>query len=235
MLDQNFWEKYFIVYDILNISIPYQELMKDLKSELNLDLDDVFLDVGSGTGNFMISIDGKCRKLTGIDYSKEGIKIHKSKNPNADVILCDIKERLPFNGNNFSKVISNNVIYTLNVDQQRQILREIYRILKPNGKFVISNVIKNFSPFKIYWYHLKKSFETKGFLDTVYLIFQMIYPTIKMFYYNALIRRNTSANDYHFFSSEEQKKSLLDAGFKNISETKYSYADQAIINSAYKL
>ena len=41
MLDQKFWAKYFKVYDILNIVIPYQELLSELERELDLNNDDV--------------------------------------------------------------------------------------------------------------------------------------------------------------------------------------------------
>ena len=50
-LDEKFWEKYFKVYDVLNVVIPYKELMAELEKELDLKQDDVVLDVGSGTGN----------------------------------------------------------------------------------------------------------------------------------------------------------------------------------------
>jgi len=65
MLDQKFWAKYFKVYDILNIVIPYQELLSELERELDLNNDDVVLDVGSGTGNLMFRIKGRCKKIIG--------------------------------------------------------------------------------------------------------------------------------------------------------------------------
>ena len=36
MLDEKFWAKYFKVYDVLNLCIPYQELMAELEKELDL-------------------------------------------------------------------------------------------------------------------------------------------------------------------------------------------------------
>ena len=74
MLAQKFWEKYFKVYDVLNIVIPYQELMAELGKELDLNHEDVVLDVGSGTGNFMERIKGKCKKVIGSDFSEAGIE-----------------------------------------------------------------------------------------------------------------------------------------------------------------
>jgi len=33
MLDNRFWGKYFGVYDVLNMVIPYQKLLKELRKE----------------------------------------------------------------------------------------------------------------------------------------------------------------------------------------------------------
>src|SRR3989344_8882770 len=124
-LDEKFWERYFGVYDILNIVIPYQELMAELEKELDLKQEDVVLDVGSGTGNLMIRIKNKCKKAIGLDFSGAGIKIHKNKDLLAEVILCDITQKFPFPDNYFSKIVSSNTIYTLNREQQRNALSEI--------------------------------------------------------------------------------------------------------------
>ncbi|MEK7664836.1 MAG: class I SAM-dependent methyltransferase [Patescibacteria group bacterium] len=79
MLDQKFWEEYFKVYDVLNIVVPYQELMTALENEFDLSHDDIVLDVGSGTGNLMIKINGKCKRAIGLDFSEAGINIKNGK------------------------------------------------------------------------------------------------------------------------------------------------------------
>jgi len=33
MLGNNFWKRYFKVYDVLNLAIPYQELLKEIVRE----------------------------------------------------------------------------------------------------------------------------------------------------------------------------------------------------------
>lgn len=233
MLDQKFWEKYFKVYDVLNIVIPYQELLAELEKELDLNREDVVLDVGSGTGNLMMRLKGKCKKIVGLDFSEEGIKIHKNKDLNAEAILCDITKEIPFPDNYFSKIVSNNVIYTLNSENQKKALSEIYRVLKPGGKLVISNVKKGFSPVKIYSDHISKSIKKLGLAKTVALFFKLAVPTIKMFFYNARIK-NSGATQYNFFNTGEQKKILEKSGFINVSKEKTVYSDQAIMNSCYK-
>ncbi|OGZ64220.1 MAG: hypothetical protein A2812_03410 [Candidatus Staskawiczbacteria bacterium RIFCSPHIGHO2_01_FULL_36_16] len=235
MLDQKFWAKYFKVYDILNIVIPYQELMAELEKELDLKANDIVLDVGSGTGNFINRIKNKYLKVVGIDNSEEGIKITKSKNNNFELFFHDINKKLPFSDGYFTKIVSNNTIYTLNREQQKKVLSEIYRILKPGGKFVISNVKKGFSPVKIYIDHILKSIKKEGIIRTVILFFSLIIPTLKMFYYNVKIKNSGLSNQYNFFDLGEQKKILQEIGFLNISKDKLVYSNQAIMNSCYKL
>jgi hypothetical protein len=36
MLDARFWKKYFDVYDVLNLLIPYQELLETIFDELEI-------------------------------------------------------------------------------------------------------------------------------------------------------------------------------------------------------
>ncbi|MCX6706149.1 MAG: hypothetical protein NTV24_03560 [Candidatus Woesebacteria bacterium] len=54
MLDANFWKKYFKTYDILNIVIPYRELIEKFIKELAISRGDLVLDAGAGTGNLAI-------------------------------------------------------------------------------------------------------------------------------------------------------------------------------------
>ena len=62
----------------------------------------------------------------------------------------------------------------------------------------------------------------------------MIIPTIKILYYNQLIKKESEKGSYHFFNFNEQKELLEKVGFINISETKLIYADQSVINVASK-
>lgn len=235
MLDENFWRKYFKVYDSLNLLIPYQELLQDLENELALNLDDIVLDVGSGTGNLLVRIRNKCKEIIGIDYSQKGIEITKLKSPGAKVILHNISKQFPFPDNYFSKVVSNNTIYTLADAEQLAAIFEIYRVLKHGGKFVISNVINNYNPLSIYFYHISKSIKKYGVIRTLFLIIRMTRASLKMFYYNMKIKKSGIERNYHFLSANEQEQLLKRAGFKNISKSRYVYGNQAILTSGFKI
>lgn len=233
-VDEKFWAKYFKVYDVLNVVIPYQGLMQELEKELDLQASDVVLDVGSGTGNFILKIKNKCKKIIGVDFSEHGLKIHKTKDPEAEHMILDITQEFPFSDNYFSKIVSNNVIYTLNKNQQISALQEIFRILKPGGRFVISNVKEGFSPMEIYVNHIKESIKRFGVLRTSIIFFRLLIPTVKMFYYNQKIKNSGASKSYNFFAINQQKKILEEAGFFNVSQDKLVYSNQAVMNSCYK-
>lgn len=235
MLNKRFWENYFNVYDNLNELYPYQEIIDLFIKILNPKDDDFVLDIGSGTGNFYLRFMKHTRNITGIDSSKEGVRIHLKKEPSSNIILHDITLGLPFNDSTFDKIYSNNTIYTLNNDKRKFIFNEIKRILKPGGKVVISNLNKDFNPFNIYIDHILISIKKIGLIMTLKNVIKLIFPTIKIFYYNILIKMKTKRNDEVSLLSEgEQRRYLVECGFDEVSEDIYVYSRQAILNYAKK-
>jgi len=235
MLTTDFWHKYFKVYDVLNLAIPYQELLNSVCGELDIKSGERILEAGSGTGNLALKIKERGGLPVGIDMSQEGINIHKNKDPGVEVILGNLTDKLPFQDNSFDKICSNNTLYAIPRDKRDAVIKELYRILKPNGKIVISNITEGFSPFKIYKDHVLKEFKRNGLLYILRNIVKFIKPTIKMFYYNHLIKKEHGDGDFDFFEEGEQKKILEENRFKNISNEKRVYANQAVLTFAYKI
>jgi len=234
MLNAKFWKKYFKVYDVLNELIPYQELSNLIVSELDIKKGEEVLDAGSGTGNIALKVKEKGAIVSGIDISKEGIDIHRKKDSSAKLIVGDVAQPLPYSDDAFDKICSNNTLYTIPRENRKQIFVEFYRILKPGGKIVISNVIEGFSPRAIYFDHIKKETKQKGIFFTFWRILFLVVPTIKIFYYNHLITKEGAVGKYDFFKPEEQKEQLQVSGFVNVSPDTKTYSDQAILNSAFK-
>jgi len=56
MLDSKFWKRYFKVYDVLNLLIPYQELLNTICDELDIKPGEKILEAGCGTGNLALKI-----------------------------------------------------------------------------------------------------------------------------------------------------------------------------------
>ena len=53
-------------------------------------------------------------------------------------------------------------------------------------------------------------------------------------YYNFLIQRENRNRAYSFIKPDEQRKLLQFAGFSNISENRFVYTEQAVLNFARK-
>lgn len=234
MLDTKFWEKYFEVYDVLNLVIPYQELLKTICDELEIKKGERILEAGTGTGNLALEIKKRGGVPVALDNIQEALKSYKKKDPEAIVILADLNERLPFIDNEFDKICSNNTIYAIPQKNRSALMKEFYRVLKPGAKIVIANIHKEFKPIKIYLAHIKEDVKKSGWLKVAFEALKLIVPTIKMFYYNAKIKKENKTGDFDFMEFDEQKELLRQAGFRNISENKSVYAKQGILNSSYK-
>jgi ubiquinone/menaquinone biosynthesis C-methylase UbiE len=233
-MDQRFWEKYFLTYDLLNEVIPYQELMSDLINVLEVEKGDLIFDAGSGTGNLSLLLKAYGAKPTGYDFSEKAIKIHLMKDRDAEVYLGDLTNKLPFPDNYFDKVVSNNVIYTIDRSIRLAIFGEIYRVLKINGKFVIANVHTGFNPLAIFKDHLKHSLKKKGAGRTAIDIIKKGNAIWKLFYYSYIIIRNDKLGRYAFVDKNEQRQLLAQAGFRNIAGTISTYSNQSYIDVGIK-
>lgn len=234
MLTTLFWKKYFIVYDYLNQLIPYRDLLNLIVTHLDVKKDDLILDAGSGTGNLSMLLREKEARVIGLDLSKEGIELHKSKQKDAEVFLHDIEHTLPFPDNFFDKVCSNNTIYTISPSKRIFIFSEFYRVLKPGGVITVSNIKENFSPIKIYTDHIYLSIKNTGLLLTVLNLARLVIPTFRIFYYNYLISKENKTGRYGFLKEGEQRDLLKKTGFRFISQDIMTYSDQAILNSGMK-
>ena len=108
--------------------------------EMELNDHERILEIGFGTGKFFNKLFSKANGLqvNGIDYSEEMVESAKKFNQSA-ISLCKLNIKLGnsnnigFEDNSFDKVFCNNVIYFWKKPNRH--LKEIYRVLKPGGKF----------------------------------------------------------------------------------------------------
>lgn len=87
------------------------------------------LDAGCGTGGFLKYL-SKLGDVCGVDVSDTAIE-YASKNG----LVCQKAsiESLPFSDNSFDAVTCVDVIYHMNVGSEAQAVKELKRVLKPNG------------------------------------------------------------------------------------------------------
>ena len=91
------------------------------------------LDVGGASGMLLPFLNHNIQPIV-IDISYN-MCLEAKKNLNAEVICADA-EALPFSDKSFDTIVSLEVIYYLN--NPSSFIVEIERLLKPNGKFILS-------------------------------------------------------------------------------------------------
>jgi SAM-dependent methyltransferase len=144
-----FWDVYSRVYDGVYHLIPYRGLLWDAYEALELEPGMRVLDAGCGTGNFEHFIAEKSPPLIAIDAvdaSAGMLDIARRKCRDLEYVRFsagDLNGRLPYDDATFDRVLSINVLYAL-ADQDHLIV-ELLRVLKPDGRLVISSPLPTYS------------------------------------------------------------------------------------------
>ena len=139
-------------YDFFNNIISFGfhiHVRKVAIKTLNIQDGTTVLDLCCGTGDFgktVKQISPKC-EVIGVDFSEEMLKIAKEKNKNIKYFLQDATA-MNFENNRFDYVIMGFGLR--NIPDKEAVMKEINRVLKPNGKI------------------LQLDFGEKSFFNTVY-------------------------------------------------------------------
>jgi ubiquinone/menaquinone biosynthesis C-methylase UbiE len=156
-----FWRSYFSVYNRLNRSLPYQRLLSEVSQKTVASRTGDFLDIGCGTGNStyaLATILGRSGQVVGVDNSVFALEVARerflgSEYANLTFVGGNIDQPLSFANESFEGVLANNVVYL--VKDPVQTLCEVMRVLKPGGRFVMTNPKQGASPLKIFTDHLR--------------------------------------------------------------------------------
>ncbi|MCQ2515576.1 MAG: class I SAM-dependent methyltransferase [Saccharofermentans sp.] len=111
----------------------------ELKNRGLLKESDLILDFGCGDGNTSKFVKKHFSNVSyyGIDISEESIAVAKKKNgENGTFKLFDGK-RAVFEDNSFDVIFMACALHHIKVDQRDSVLKECFRLLKPEGRIII--------------------------------------------------------------------------------------------------
>lgn len=106
------------------------DFLKDKKGKI--------LDLGCGSGRNFMKI--KSGKLYGLDFSENMIELAKKDaiKKKLDVELKVMSKKIPYEKEFFDSAICIAVLHCLNKKEQKIMIDELYRVLKKNGKALVS-------------------------------------------------------------------------------------------------
>jgi len=114
----------------------WAEILPDLK-------DKAVLDVGAGTGRLTGLLLKKGARVTALDVSKKMLEVLKKKFPAVSIQVGDAED-LPFPDESFDLVTAAFVV--VHLKDPSIFFQETYRVLKPGGKLIITNINQKEAP-----------------------------------------------------------------------------------------
>jgi ubiquinone/menaquinone biosynthesis C-methylase UbiE len=178
-----------------NIACEWDEF-KEIPSEFSKEFlnkcSGKVLDLGSGSGRHIVSI--KEGKMYLVDFSKEMLKLAEKKAKRLDIDI-EVKKgelwNVPYEDNFFDYAICISALHCISSDKHKDVVEEIYRVLKPSGKALIG-----------VWNYNSKRFKNKRKKGKEHLIGW----------------RDKGKRYYYLFEENEVHKLFEDLGFKVIKE-----------------
>jgi len=141
--DSKAWEKIFQQQGKVFME-PHWDIPKVIKQLKDIKVEKV-LDLGSGTGRHVINLAQNGFSVYGLDNSQEGINTTKqwleAEKLNADLVLQEMTEKLPWEDNYFDAIVCVQVIHHADIATIKKIIAEMERILKKGG-FIFVTVPK---------------------------------------------------------------------------------------------
>ncbi|GAP97408.1 class I SAM-dependent methyltransferase [Leptolyngbya sp. NIES-2104] len=104
--------------------------------ELSIEPETNVLDLCCGSGQTAQFLVKRSHHVTGLDASPLSIRRAKQNVPEAEYVEA-FAEKMPIEDCSFDLVHTSAAMHEMGVDQLRQILQEVYRVLKPGGVFAM--------------------------------------------------------------------------------------------------
>lgn len=122
---------------IAALSVGGEARFRQLALEgLTIDSDTSVLDLCCGSGQTTQFLVQRSHQVTGLDASPLSIRRAKQNVPEAEYVEA-FAEKMPFEDQTFDLVHTSAAMHEMEAAQLRQILQEVYRVLKPGGVFTM--------------------------------------------------------------------------------------------------
>jgi len=160
----------------------HKDFYKNAARVINPTNDDIYLEIGFGSGIFIKKYMSHVSKIAGIDYSEDMVKLASDINRRlVKSGKAEFKQgyasSLPWAENEFTVVATIETFFFLN--ETEKTLKEIFRVLKPGGRLIIEMAYnkddgmdhkKHIKKFNLKLYsgeEIKKLLKNAGFSDIV--------------------------------------------------------------------
>jgi len=120
---------------------PQEDMTEIVRLFKNYDVKRV-LDLGCGTGRHLVYLAKRHFDVYGIDISEHGVKLSrewlKAEGLEGNLKVGDIYKKLPYRDGFFDAIISVRTLHHGKIEWIRRLVREMVRVLKPNGFIFIT-------------------------------------------------------------------------------------------------
>ncbi|MEO8654522.1 MAG: class I SAM-dependent methyltransferase [Ramlibacter sp.] len=97
------------------------------------------LDIGVGAGRTTALLQAISNQYVGIDYTEQMVRACRARHPDARILQMDARDLTCFDDNQFALVVfSFNGIDAVDLPDRHEVLRQVHRVLQPDGLFIVS-------------------------------------------------------------------------------------------------
>lgn len=126
--------------------LRYNETLSEVAKKASVKKGDLVLDIGAGTGNLAVKFLERGCQVVGLDPSAKMLKMAERKliewEGRFQIRLCENPFlEIPFPQKTFDVVASTYAIHHITDDAKRLSIGEMKRVLKPNGRIIIGDVM----------------------------------------------------------------------------------------------
>lgn len=140
-MQKKVWDDLWSKSGEFNSNEYFECVVDSIKENINVPLKDAnILEAGAGMGTTSLQLAKEGANVTLLDYSQIAIdkmdKMFKANNINASFLCNDIR-KIDVEDNTYDVVFNSGVLEHFSYDEQVEILKELKRVCKPNGRVIV--------------------------------------------------------------------------------------------------